>query len=242
MTWLGHATALIELDGVRLLTDPVLARRIGPLVRVAPRPDTGHLVDVDAVLVSHLHFDHADLRTLRRLGAPVLAPGGAGGWLRRHRVRDVRELACGEETMVREVRVRATPAEHDNRRHPLGPAADAVGFVVSGSRSVYFAGDTDLFAAMADLAGSVDVALIPVAGWGPTLGPGHLDPQRAAEAVAMIAPAVAIPIHWGTLALAHLARRQSERRAPAEAFAAAVARRAPNVEVRLLEPGERTAL
>ena len=194
------------------------------------------------MLVSHLHFDHADLRTLRRIGAPVLAPGGAGPWLRRHRLGEVRELGCGEETTVGDVRVRATPAAHDNRRHPLGPAADAVGFVVTGSRSVYFAGDTDLFAAMADLAGTIDLALIPVAGWGPTLGPGHLDPQRAAEAVAMIAPAVAVPIHWGTLALAHLARRLADRRAPAEAFAQATARLAPDVEVRVLAPGERTAL
>jgi L-ascorbate metabolism protein UlaG (beta-lactamase superfamily) len=242
VTWLGHATVLVEVDGTRLLTDPVLAHRIGPLVRVAPHADPRHAEDVDAVLVSHLHFDHADLRTLRRLGRPVIAPAGAGGWLRRHRIADVSELACGEETTIGALRVRATPAQHDDRRHPLGPAADAVGYLISGSRSVYFAGDTDLFPAMADLSGLVDVALIPVAGWGPTLGPGHLDPQRAAEAAAMIAPELAIPIHWGTLALAHLARRIANRHEPAELFAAAAARVAPAVRVQVLDAGESAEL
>lgn len=242
LTWLGHATTLIALDGMRLLTDPVLGHRIGPLVRVAARADPAHAERIDAVLLSHLHFDHADLRSLRRLGAPVIAPDGAGEWLRRRGVPDVSELACGEQMELGPLRVRATPAQHDRRRHPLGPSADAVGFVVSGSRSVYFAGDTDLFPAMSNLAGLVDIALIPVAGWGPTLGPGHLDPERAAEAVAIIAPKVAIPIHWGTLMLAHLARRVTNRREPADAFVAAAARVAPAVEIRVLAPGERTEL
>jgi L-ascorbate metabolism protein UlaG (beta-lactamase superfamily) len=195
---------------------------------------------IDAVLLSHLHFDHADLRSLRRLQAPVIAPAGAARWLRQHGLTDVSELGCGEATTVGSLRVTATPAQHDRRRHPLGPQADAVGFVASGSRSVYFAGDTDLFPAMAALTGTVDVALIPVAGWGPTLGPGHLDPARAAEAVALIAPAVAIPIHWGTLMLWHLARQAVDRRAPAQAFADAAGRVAPAVDVRVLQPGERT--
>ncbi len=242
LTWLGHSTLLLEIDGTRLLTDPVLGHRIGPLVRVAP--GTAVPERIDGVLLSHLHPDHTDLRSLRRLDpcVPVIAPSPAGRWLRGHGVRDVRELASGEETMLGTVRVRATPARHDHRRHPLGPKADPVGFVVSGSRSVYFAGDTDLFAEMEQLRGSVDVALLPVAGWGPTLGPGHLDPERAAQAAALIAPSVAIPIHWGTFVLLHLARRPVDHQRPAREFAAAVARLAPAVEVRLLAPGERTEL
>src|SRR5271155_5769383 len=86
VTWLGHATALLELGATRLLTDPVLGQRIGPLVRVAPRAPAPHAERIDAVLLSHLHFDHADLRSLRWIGAPVIAPAGAGEWLRRHGV------------------------------------------------------------------------------------------------------------------------------------------------------------
>jgi L-ascorbate metabolism protein UlaG (beta-lactamase superfamily) len=141
---------------------------------------------------------------------------------------------------VGDVQVTATPADHDGRRTPLGPTAEAIGFVVRGSRCVYFAGDTDYFAAMGNLTGSVDVALLPVWGWGPTLGPGHLDPQRAAEVAALIAPRVAIPIHWGTFALGRPARRPTDPQQPAREFAALAKKRAPATEVRVLAPGETT--
>lgn len=244
ITWLGHATVLLEIDGTRLLTDPVLGRRVGPLVRVARGVSPETIERIDAVLLSHLHSDHAHVHSLRRAArsAPVIAPPAAGPWLRRRGLSDVRELAPGEETRIGSLRVTATPAQHDGRRHPLGPAAEPVGFAVRGSRSVYFAGDTDLFAEMARLAGSIDVALLPVAGWGPTLGPGHLDPERAAQAAALIGPSIAIPIHWGTLALAWAAGAGLDRQRPARDFAEATARLAPAVEVRILAPGERTGL
>jgi L-ascorbate metabolism protein UlaG (beta-lactamase superfamily) len=95
---------------------------------------------------------------------------------------------------------------------------------------------------MADLAGEVDVALLPVSGWGPTLGPGHLDPERAARAVALIRPRVAIPIHWGTLALPLRIMRPPEPARPAREFAALVEDAAPGTEVRVLAPGERTTI
>jgi L-ascorbate metabolism protein UlaG (beta-lactamase superfamily) len=236
VTWLGHATVLLDLDGVRLLTDPVLGRRIGPLMRVVPSVDAAALGSVDCVLLSHLHADHADLPSLRRLGAPVIAPDGAGEWLRGAGLSHVRELAAGDEATVGGVRVVATPAAHDPRRRPLGPEADPVGFVIHGSRRVYFAGDTDLFEGMDELRGAVDVALLPVWGWGPSVGEGHLDPERAARAAAVIEPALAIPIHWGTFALPWARDGDSER--PAGEFAAFVRELAPGVEVRVLRPGE----
>ena len=244
VTWFGHATTLIELDGVRLLTDPVLRRRIGPLARIGPGIGADAVGHVDYVLLSHLHADHTDLRSLRDLGrsVPILAPRPAGGWLARHGLRSVRELRADEETSVNGVRVTAMPAAHDGRRHPLGPAADPIGFLAQGSRCVYFAGDTDYVPAMEELSGSVDVALLPVWGWGPRLGPGHLDPERAAEVAALIAPAVAIPIHWGTFALAWQTRRPIDHERPAREFAAFTRRRAPAVDVRLLRPGESTSI
>jgi L-ascorbate metabolism protein UlaG (beta-lactamase superfamily) len=236
VTWLGHATVLLAVDGVRLLTDPVLGRRIGPLMRVAAPVDTSALGSVDCVLLSHLHADHADLSSLRLLGAPVIAPAGAGEWLRESGLSDVRELAAGGEETVGGVRVLAAPAVHDSRRRPLGPEAEPIGFVVHGSRRLYFAGDTDLFDAMSELRGTVDVALLPVWGWGPSVGEGHLDPERAARAAAVIEPALAIPIHWGTFALPWARGGDSER--PAREFAAFVEELAPGVDVRVLRPGE----
>jgi L-ascorbate metabolism protein UlaG (beta-lactamase superfamily) len=242
ITWLGHATVLIELDGVRLLTDPVLGRRVGPLVRVAGSPvDAADLGRVDCVLLSHLHADHADLGSLRALDAgAVIAGAGAGEWLRGAGVGGVQELSIGESAAVGEVRVRAVRAEHDSGRRPMGPgpSAEPVGYVIEGSRSIYFAGDTDLYDEMSQL--RVDIALLPVWGWGPSVGEGHLDPERAARAAALIAPAVAIPIHWGTFALPWAAVRgvsDDDRARPAREFAALAAERAPAVEVRVLEVG-----
>ena len=107
---------------------------------------------------------------------------------------------------------------------------------------MYFAGDTDLFPAMAELRGSVSVALVPVWGWGRSLGPDHLDPDRAAQAVALIAPQAAIPIHWGTLAPAWQTKRATDRERPARQFASLTAQYAPGVRVCLLSPGDQTEL
>jgi L-ascorbate metabolism protein UlaG (beta-lactamase superfamily) len=240
ITWVGHATILIEVDGVRLLTDPVLRNRIGPLVRIVPSADKESLARVDCVLLSHLHADHTDVRSLREIGSsvPVLAPHPAAGWLARGGLRAVRDLRPGDEVAIGAVRVIATAAIHDRRRRPFGPMADPIGYLVRGSSSFYFAGDTDLFPEMVELSGLVDVALLPVWGWGESLGPGHLDPERAA----LIAPNVAVPIHWGTFALGWPARRPVDPERPAREFAALVKTRAPAVDVRVLAPGERTEL
>jgi L-ascorbate metabolism protein UlaG (beta-lactamase superfamily) len=242
VTWLGHATVLIEVDGVRLLTDPVLGARIGPLVRIAPAVEIEALGRLDCVLLSHLHADHTHVWSLRKLAqsTPVVAPRGAAGWLSEQGISTVTELESGEEADLGGVLVRATPATHDSRRRPFGPEADAVGYLVSGSSSVYFAGDTDLFSEMSELRGCVDVALLPVWGWGPKLGPGHLDPERAARAASLIEPSIAIPIHWGTFALPGHQRARSDPDWPVRDFERFCTREAPAVEVRVLAPGDRT--
>ena len=240
LSWLGHSTVLVELDGVRLLTDPVLSSRVGPIVRVGPpAPAAADLGIVDCVLLSHLHADHADLRTLRavRRSGPIIAPAAAGTWLTNRGVSPVSEVTAGDEVAVGPVAVVAVPAEHDGRRWPLGPAPAPIGFLLRGSRSVYFAGDTDVCDGMRELRGSVDVALLPVWGWGRGVGAGHLDPDRAATAVALLEPAVVIPIHWGTFALPRIVRPATDLIRPAREFARLVASRSPGVEVDLLAPG-----
>lgn len=242
--WVGHATVMLEIDGTRVLTDPVLRNRIGPLVRIAPPVASGELGRIDAVLLSHLHADHADLPSLRKFGreVPVIAPQAAEAWLRRSGVPAACGLRRGEEVAIGRVSVHATRAVHDRGRRPLGPRAEPLGFLVRGSASAYFAGDTDLFDEMEELRGLVDVALLPVWGWGPRLGPGHLDPGRAARAAQLIAPRVAIPIHWGTFALGWPWRAPVDPQRPAREFAEQTRRQAPAVQVRMLPPGGWTEL
>ena len=238
IAWGGHSTVLIELDGVRLLTDPLLRRRVAHLRRVVAGADEALLRDLDTVLVSHLHYDHLDLGSLARLGRSVrvVVPAGGGALLRRRGFERVREVEVGDEVDVGSLVVRATHAEHDGRRGPF-TRATAVGYVVTGSARVYFAGDTDLFDGMGDLARGLDLALLPVAGWGSRLPPGHLDPRRAARALTLLRPRAAVPIHWGTYRRVGLRRDAALLREPAESFARRAHELAPDVDVRILPVG-----
>lgn len=247
IVFLGHATALIELDGVALLTDPLLRGRVAHLRRQVAPVDMSLTARLDAVLISHLHHDHLDLASLRLLGPDtrLLVPAGAGAWLRGEGFTEVGELSAGETARVGALTVTAVQAHHDAGRLG-GPRAEPVGYLLRGSSSVYFAGDTELFEGMAGLIErppGLDVALLPVAGWGPTLGPGHMGPLDAARAAGLLRPRMAIPIHWGTLLPIGLARRWRARLGdPPRLFAEHAARLAAGVEVRILEPGEEATL
>lgn len=240
--WIGHSTVLISLDGVRLLTDPLLRVLVAHLRRRVPvHPDVRR--PVDAVLLSHAHHDHLDIPSLNRVGraTPVVAPRGLGPLLRRRGFTDVHEMDVGEAHEIGAVRIEATFAAHDGARPPFPARAPALGYAVLGTRRVYFAGDTDLFPEMAGLVPDLDLALMPIWGWGSSLGRGaHLDPEGAAEALARLRPRIAVPIHWGTYAPLHHGVRSAPAflAEPREAFVRAAAERAPDVEVRVLAPGE----
>jgi L-ascorbate metabolism protein UlaG (beta-lactamase superfamily) len=237
---------LIEVGGLRVLTDPILVDRLTFLTRVVRPVDPGLHTDIDLVLVSHLHLDHLDRLSLVRVsGDPeiVVGPGAAGltrswGWDR------VTELAPGASHQVGDVTITATPAAHPGSRPPFGPRGTAVGYLLeSGAARVYFAGDTDLFPEMATMIeGELDVALLPIGGWGPRLGSGHLDPRRAAEAAARLNPRFAVPIHWGTLWPYGLGRVSSGRlEGPPAEFTRELADRVGDAGARALiaRPGER---
>ncbi len=241
VTWLGHSTVLIELGGARILTDPVLRERMLHLRRVGGPVDRAHHDELDAVLISHVHHDHLDLPSLRLLDREhtrLVVPVGAGRLAAKEGFAALTELAPGGTTEIDGAHVRAVPAVHGGSRGPLGVKAETLGFVVEGDGlRVYFAGDTDLFDEMAEL-GALDLALIPVWGWGPKLGAGHLDPERAAEAIALIEPRIAIPIHWGTFFPRFHRDRARRLIEPPREFASAAARVAPTVDVRVLAPGD----
>jgi L-ascorbate metabolism protein UlaG (beta-lactamase superfamily) len=252
--FLGHSTVRVELAGRSVLTDPVLTRGVGPLRRVVPLPDPASWADVDLVLISHLHGDHLHLPSLRLLprGTRIVAPRGAGTWLRRRGFADVTELGAGETVTDGDLRITGVRAEHSGHRFgprfTHGPDTEAVGHLLEGDgATVYVSGDTALHDGMPLLGErEVDVALLPVWGWGPNLGPGHLDPVQAAEAVARIRPRLAVPVHWGTLTVPGIgprsplgARMRRLLVEPPRAFAAEVLRRALPTTVLVTEPGAR---
>lgn len=238
LTYVGHATVLIELDGVRILTDPILRGRVGALRRRGPTPVRGDLDPIDAVLISHAHPDHFDGASLRTLaGDPlVIAPRG----LRRRAERlssHVQEVTVGDEVRVGDVTITAIAARHG--RWPLERTVRPLGYLIEGSTRVYFAGDTARFAGMSRLAGRVDVALLPVGRWGPPVGPKRLTPHSAVAAAVLVGAKVAIPIHWGTL---YVPGFEGGRWGWGSVDAAAAFERegadVPDVEVIVLQPGE----
>jgi L-ascorbate metabolism protein UlaG (beta-lactamase superfamily) len=239
ITYVGHATVLVNMDGTRVLTDPVLRSRLAHLHRHHPVAMSA-LEGVDAVLISHAHMDHLDMGSLDMLGRDMLivTPPGIGRLLRR---RNVVEVGVGGSTQIGTLEVRPTPAEHDGRRFPVGPAVPAVGYRICGSRCVYFAGDTGPFDGMSEIGrAGVDVALLPVSGWGKRLpAADHLGPMSAAEALPLLTPEVAVPIHWGTLSRIWGMPMDSS---PAEEFARNAAQLAPDVRVVIVHPGDTATL
>ncbi|MCX4766205.1 MBL fold metallo-hydrolase [Streptomyces sp. NBC_01275] len=249
ITWWGHATCTVEDSNVRVLTDPVFARRLAHLRRRRGEPPPPDAWRADVALVSHLHADHLHLPSLARLapGTRLLVPRGAPRavpGLRRLGHLLLSEMGPGDETSVGALRIRAVAARHDGRRLPLGPhRSPALGYVVEGEARTYFAGDTGLFEDMAKEVGPIEVALLPVGGWGPYLGEGHLDAGRAAEALARLAPHSAVPVHYGTYwPIGMDAVRPHEFHAPGEEFVRLAAERAPDVTVHRLGHGESVRL
>jgi L-ascorbate metabolism protein UlaG (beta-lactamase superfamily) len=242
LTYVGHATVLFELAGQRLLTDPVLRDRFLWVHRQVPPPAPELTERIDAVLVSHQHGDHLDFPSLRSVGGDprIVVPEGSARLLARHGHRGAEEVPLGHSVRVGEVEITATEADHDGRRWKIGRRVPAIGYLIEApGTTLYFAGDTDINDEMEELRERVDVAVLPIGGWGPKVGAGHLDPERAARAAGIMRPRVVVPIHWGTYLRGDIGRRRPELlRVYPERLAEELPRHAPGVELRVLEPGE----
>jgi L-ascorbate metabolism protein UlaG (beta-lactamase superfamily) len=249
----------------RFVTDPLLRRHAGILRRRGDRPDAEAWRGADAALLSHLHHDHAELGSLRLLGdVPVLTAPANARWLRGKGLRGTgleppavpgghegvaahhragHDDVAGAWHEVAGAQVRLTAAVHGDRPMPHRPNAAHGHLVRVPGATVWAVGDTEHYAGVGrvrELAGGrVDVALVPVSGWGPRLSGGHLGPRGAAQVCAEVRPRVAIPVHWGTLHVPggqHLPRGWMDH--AGQAFAAACRRLAPGVRPVVLRPGE----
>ena len=249
-TWWGHASATVETGTVRVAVDPLLTDRLFHLVRYgATPPPLAHVADL--VLVSHLHHDHCHLPSLARFApdVPIVVPRGAERLLARLGADRLVPVAPGDVVERQGVRVEVLAATHDGRRHPLArDRPPALGFRVAGLNdaggSWWFPGDTELRDDMHDV-DPVDLALVPIGGWGPTLDDGHMHPEHGAEAVARVGARWAVPVHWGTFwpqGLRRVARANHHRLfvTPGDRFAAALA--GSPTEAVLAVPGHRVEL
>jgi L-ascorbate metabolism protein UlaG (beta-lactamase superfamily) len=210
ITWLGHAAFLVQLDGISLLVDPVLMPSIfGGVDRNVPAPlRVEDLPEIHAVLVTHSHYDHLDLPTLRAVGAPVVAGLGLQRFFL-DRDLAASELGWWSTTRVGPVKITFVPAQHWSRRTPFDTNRTLWGgFVVEGSRAtVYHAGDTAAFPGFAEIAGRfprIDAALLPIGAYDPAwfMEPMHLNPEQALAAFLALGARTLVPMHWGTFKLA----------------------------------------
>ena len=223
-----------------MLTDPLLTPRLFSIRRVCPPVDPSLLPNPDLVLISHLHHDHCHPQTLRALpGNPTfLVPHGGGDFLAREGIGPAIEAGPGDYLEVFGFRIQCLPTDHSGERVPFGPHAPALAFEICGTRRIYFVGDTGYFEPMRISSEPLDAALLPVAGWGDSLGPGHLDPTDAARATLQLGPRWVIPIHWGAYRNAIPAIARFNRRPdPAREFLAALAGSPAGIETALLRPG-----
>jgi L-ascorbate metabolism protein UlaG (beta-lactamase superfamily) len=217
-TWYGHASAMVEVDGRRVLLDPVWGDRISPSPTVGPRrlhPPPVPIEDippVDAVLISHDHYDHLDLPTVRSLvrtqTAPFVVPLGIGAHLRRWGVPDKRivELDWGQHTDVGGLRLTCTQARHFSGRSLRRDNTLWSSWVIRGPQyRVYFGGDTGYTAGFTDIGrehGPFSLTLLPIGAYGAQWPHIHMNPEEAVRAHRDLGGDVLLPIHWATFNLA----------------------------------------
>jgi L-ascorbate metabolism protein UlaG (beta-lactamase superfamily) len=251
VTYIGHATVLIDIGQIRVLTDPILRDRFFFMQRNGHNygPDLLATRPPDIVLLSHLHYDHADLPSLRRLPptTTVIAPRGSGSYLARQTGVSVHEVGEGDRVQVADVEISALPADHGNAYSHPRPMTTCLSYALRNRLSVYFAGDTDRFDGMDDIGQEfdLDVALLPIWGYSHRVGSGHLTPMTAAQALTQLCPRVAVPIHWGSFHYPgprSLWKRADYMNTPPHAFAAYATRLAPGTDVRVLQPGQWTSV
>ena len=255
-TWIGHASVLVEVDGARVLVDPVFSARCSPLSfmgpeRFFPAPVAlAELPAIDAVLISHDHYDHLDMPSVQALaerGAAFVVPLGIGAHLERWGVpaEQIADLDWWEHKTLGRLQLTATPARHYSGRRLLDSDATLwASWVIAGERHrVYFSGDTGYgpqFREIGQRFGPFDLTLIKVGASDPTWQQIHMSPEDAVRAHRDVGGRLLLPVHWGTFNLANHAWNEPAERTVAAAQAAGIAYALPRpgewVEPGVAEP------
>lgn len=219
VTWLGHASTLVEIDGARVLTDPMWSERSSPIPFVGPRRyyappiALSDLPRIHAVVISHDHYDHLDYRTLVAMKdwpTTFVVPLGVGAHLAYWGIDESKivELDWWEKARVGPIDIVCTPARHASGRTLFDKDANLwAGYALIGAKHrVFFSGDTGLFSAMKDIGerlGPFDVTMIEIGQYHAAWPDWHIGPERAVEAHGLLRGRVFLPVHWALLTLAY---------------------------------------
>lgn len=215
--WLGHASVLVELDGVRILTDPVLSDYASPVPPFGPKRlhrapiAIPNLKNVDAVVISHDHYDHLDMETTRQLarnGTHFFVPLGVGAHLERWNVpaAQIHEMDWWESMPFEGLTIHCTPTRHYSGRKRMDNSTLWSSWTIKGTRSVYFSGDTGYgphFREIRQRLGSMDLTLLKVGAYGETWLDIHMDPESAVRAHRDLGGNTMLPVHWATFNLSY---------------------------------------
>jgi L-ascorbate metabolism protein UlaG (beta-lactamase superfamily) len=217
VTWIGHSTLLIQMDGLNILTDPIWSDRssplqfVGPSRHVPPGIAFDDLPAIDIVIISHNHYDHLDRLTLERLGNDplYLVPLKIGEFLESIDITNYEELDWWESIRFNGIEFVCTPAQHFSNRSLFdrNKTLWSSWVIKSMANNFYYAGDTGYFPGFKEIAekyGPFDIAAIPIGAYLPRwfMGPVHVSPQEAVQVYLDLNARIFIPVHWGTFELA----------------------------------------
>jgi L-ascorbate metabolism protein UlaG (beta-lactamase superfamily) len=208
ITWLGHASFLVQLEGTNILIDPNWALWLGPMKRMRHPSLYAHdLPPIDLVLITHAHFDHLHLPSLRRIaeGQQIIVPRGVGSIVKKLDFGSIVELDTWESTGFHDLRITLTPARHWGARMIHDTHRQFGGFLMeSMTRTVFHCGDSALFDGFTEIGerAEIDVALMPIGAYEPPSGrPVHMNPEESLDAFEMLKAAAMVPMHHETFPL-----------------------------------------
>ncbi|WP_110945010.1 MBL fold metallo-hydrolase [Paenibacillus phocaensis] len=251
ITWIGHSTFLIQYQGLNLITDPVWAMRMGFQRRLCdPGIPIDQLPPIDVIMISHSHYDHMHMASIRRIygkGTMILVPVGLGRKMRRKGFSCVQEMSWWEQVRIGDVDISFVPTQHWTRRTPFDTnTSHWGGFVLEPVRTkpeekppiIYFAGDSGYFRGFAEIGSryEIDVALLPIGAYEPEwfMTSQHTTPEEALQAFVDVKAKLMIPMHYGTFRLADDTAREALDRLEADRKQRGISEE----KIRLLHHGE----